>query len=84
MMIREDFLIENNQEIKIKPEDIKAGQVIRVTLHNGRGVYFQDVRFLTLTDAYREKVELPFHSIIKGWKVEAKIPPSSEVWHIPL
>jgi len=78
-MIKEIFLIENNQEIKINREDIKKGQLLRIIVHNGKGVLFSAARIITLSDAYKDETVTPFGTITRGWTVEARTPPSSEV-----
>lgn len=79
MMIQEIYLIENNQEIKIKPEEVKKGQLIKIIVHNGKGVLFNAARIVTLSDAYKDQTVTPFGTMTRGWIVEARIPPSSEL-----
>lgn len=79
MLTREFFLIENNQEIKINREDIKKGQLIKIIVHNGKGVLFSAARIITLSNAYKDDTVTPFGTMTRGWTVEARIPPSSEI-----
>ena len=79
MLTRDIFLIENNQEIKIKPEEIKKGQLIKIITHNGRGVVFSAARVVTLSDSYKDQTVTPFGTMTRGLVVEVRIPPSSEV-----
>lgn len=84
MLIKEYYLIENNQEVKINRDDIKKGQLIRIVAHNGKGVCFSNEKIITLTNSYRDKTITPFGTITKGWVVQSKIPPNSQIWTINL
>lgn len=82
-MTTEYYRIENNQEIKIERDEIKKGQLIKIT-RTVNGEIVNEQRIVTLTDPYEHKTVNPFATFNRGWVVQAKIPPSSKVWTVKL
>lgn len=83
-MISFFYRLENNQEIKIKSNEIKKGDIIRLLVMSEHGMIYSNKTYTILTDPYTGEIKTPFYKRVSGWFVKGRESGNSEVWEIKL